>query len=64
MKIPALLGHASLNATTIYLRTAMAQLRELLERHHPRGLLYQPFTRAKRGIDRQEIGHEADSMSV
>jgi integrase/recombinase XerD len=44
-----LLGHANINTTTIYLRTSLEKLRALLERHHPRGLHYQPFERVQRG---------------
>ena len=43
--LQTLLGHASVQTTTIYLRTSMSQLRALLERHHPRGVDYQPLVR-------------------
>ena len=38
--IQMLLGHARLETTTIYAKTSMNQLRELIEHHHPRGIHY------------------------
>ena len=38
--IQMLLGHARLETTTIYAKTSMHQLRELIEHHHPRGTHY------------------------
>ncbi|MCL1962058.1 MAG: tyrosine-type recombinase/integrase [Desulfovibrionaceae bacterium] len=40
--IQMLLGHSHLQTTTVYVSTSTAHLRELLERHHPRGLHYRP----------------------
>lgn len=41
--IQILLGHASLSTTAIYARPSREYLRELLERHHPRGSRYIPM---------------------
>lgn len=35
-----LLGHSQLSTTTIYIRTRLSDLQELLEKHHPRGTLF------------------------
>jgi len=45
--LQALLGHASVSTTTIYLRTSMAALRALLECHHPRGMGYVALRRGR-----------------
>ena len=38
--IQMLLGHAHLTTTTIYTRAVTSRLRDIIERHHPRGELY------------------------
>ncbi|GKT25094.1 tyrosine-type recombinase/integrase [Acidovorax sp. SUPP3334] len=51
--IQMLLGHACLQTTTIYARTSMGYLRGVIERHHPRGILY----------ERQPLGRGASPLS-
>lgn len=51
--IQMLLGHACLQTTTIYARTSMGYLRGVIERHHPRGILY----------ERQPLGRAASPLS-
>ncbi|MDR2837761.1 MAG: tyrosine-type recombinase/integrase [Azonexus sp.] len=46
--LQTLLGHASVATTTIYLHSSMDTMRALLERHHPRGIEYQPFQRDRK----------------
>lgn len=38
--LQTLLGHSTLSTTTVYIRTRMSVLCELIERHHPRGRNY------------------------